>query len=181
MLSPVYPPTLEADNRGGWNLKEQRAGQQHVDAGAERVQCRNKRDPARSDLGDRRHQKRNDADDEQRHEQAGDQTIAAHLAVIVCVETQSCPKAQDGARRKTRYRVDQRMDEFVDDDEPRNQEQVSGQGHGGRNVAQWREEKPKRCHRPCRDDADRQCEKVFDHGRRRLAQWPPRRVRHEVR
>src|SRR5688572_18198740 len=87
MLSPEYPPALEADSRSGWNLKEQRAGQQQVDRGAESVEGRDKRDPARRDLGDSRHQKRNNAEDKQRHEQAGDQTIAAHLAVIVCVET----------------------------------------------------------------------------------------------
>ncbi len=49
----------------------------------------------------------------------GDQTITAHLAVIVCVETQRCPKAQNGVRRTPRHRVDQRMDKLVDDDEPR--------------------------------------------------------------
>ena len=66
----------------------------------------------------------------------GDQTIAAHLAVIVCVETQRCPKAQNGVRRKPRHRVDQRMDQLVDDYEPRKQKQKSRQGHCGRNVSQ---------------------------------------------
>src|SRR4029453_13383132 len=100
MLSPEYPPALKADNRSGWNLKENRACQQHVYAGAESVECRNKRDPARRDLCDSRHKKRKDANEEGRHEQDDDQTIAAHLAVIVCVEPRRCPKAQNGAAAK---------------------------------------------------------------------------------
>ena len=41
MLSPVYPPALEADNRSGGNLKESRACQQDVDASAKSVEFRN--------------------------------------------------------------------------------------------------------------------------------------------
>jgi len=110
MLSPEYPPALKADNRSGWNLKENQACQQHVAAAAEKVECRKKRDPARKDLHDSRDKKRNYADGEERHEQDGDQTIPAHLAVIVCVETHPrWPKAQNGVRRKPRLRVNQRM------------------------------------------------------------------------
>jgi hypothetical protein len=62
------------------------------------------------------------------------------------------------------------MEKLVDDDEPREQQQESRQGHRGRNVSQRRDEKPKRCHHRCRDDTDWHCEKILKPRRRRLAQ-----------
>ena len=47
------------------------------------------------------------------------------------------------------------MENLVDDYETRKREQKCRQGHCGRNVSQWRDEKPKHYHYNGRDHTDR--------------------------
>ena len=53
---------------------------------------------------------------------------------------------------------------------PANKSRKVGSDIAGVMSRERRDEKPKHCHYRCRDDTDRQCEKILEPGRRRLAQ-----------